>query len=285
MAMDQLAGIVDDIVDEANFTVDLGQGSADGPSAVAAHLAQAALPAEGSSRDVSADIAVADALSYLRRFSPRPQLVGMPWQHSPLVCAALGLRPPGYPCLRPRLPGPVVPPLDVVRPTVPFMTTSRHAPAHRPASAHAAWAPVRPGKASTSLAAQGHDEELEGAHGLWRGLVSDFGDGSKLFRQIAEAGSPEEAASSFESAFFAKPASTLLKRACSLRLYTKWARARGRPAWPVSESVGFAYAESLRTEGAAATRLQSWREALGFAKAYAGLEGIDEVLESRRRAD
>jgi hypothetical protein len=129
---------------------------------------------------------------------------------------------------------------------------------------------------------QARDEELEGALGMWRDLVSDFGEDSQLFRQISEAGSPEEAASSFESAFFGKPASTLLKRACSLRLYTKWARARGRAPWPLTEAAGFAYADSLRTEGAAATRLQSWREALGFAKAYAGLQGVEAVLDSRR---
>jgi hypothetical protein len=142
--------------------------------------------------------------------------------------------------------------------------------------------PVRAGKQRIGLAVQALDEELEGALGMWRDIVSDFGEDSKLFQQIAEASSPEEAANSFDSAFFGKPASTLLKRACSLRLYTKWARARGRKPWPVTETAGFAYADSLRSEGAAATRLQSWREALGFAKAYAGLRGVEEVLDSRR---
>ena len=273
MAMDQLAGIVDDAVDVSSFPNAIDEGPAIGPRAPAVHSAPGTPPADSS--------ALADALSYLRRYQQRPQFAGMPWQNSPLVCAALGARPRGYSALMPRMPGPVVPQLGVVHPMVPFMAVNRRAPVCRPASSQAAWAPVRPSK-STSLTDQGIDEELEGAHGIWRELVRGFGDSSKLFRQIADAGSPEEAASSFESAFYSKPASTLLKRACSLRLFTKWARARGRTPWPVSEATGFAYAESLRTEGAPATRLQSWREALGFAKAFAGLEGVDEVLESRR---
>ena len=154
----------------------------------------------------------------------------------------------------------------------------------RIAGTRPAWMPVRAGRPRIAIAMQARDEELEGALGMWRDLVSDFGEDSQLYRQIAAAESPEEAASSFESAFFGKPASTLLKRACSLRQYTKWAKARGRAPWPLTEAAGFAYADSLRTEGAAATRLQSWREALGFAKAYAGLRGLEPVLDSRRIA-
>ena len=89
MAMDQLAGVVDDIVNEMNFAV------VDEPRAVAGPSAQPVQVMGGSCLDASADNAVADALSYLQRFTPRPQLVGMPWHRSPMVCVALGLRPPG----------------------------------------------------------------------------------------------------------------------------------------------------------------------------------------------
>ena len=233
--------------------------------------------------DNNSETALADALRYLQRYRPSAALVRMPWHNSPLVCSAMGLRPPSSMFPQPRMPGPHVPPLGVTRPAAPFLPL-RSAPlvGQRPVKMGAAWMPVRAGKQRISLAVQARDDELEGALGMWRDLVSDFGDSSDLFVQIAEAESQEEALNSFDSSFYGKPASTLSKRACSLRLYTKWAKARGRAPWPLTEPAAFAYADSLRSEGAPATRLQSWREALGFARVYVGLRGTEEVLGSRR---
>ena len=82
----------------------------------------------------------------------------------------------------------VAPTVDVVRPVAPFMPLRRLVPVGpRPSGTRPAWMPVRAGRPRISLAVQAADEELEGALGMWRDLVSDFGDDSKLFRQIAEA--------------------------------------------------------------------------------------------------
>ena len=138
--------------------------------------------------DAAADAALADALGYLRRFEPRRGLVGLPWHSSPLVSAALGIRPLFPALLRPRLPGPVVPVVEVVHPVAPFLPLRRTlVPGWRPSGVRAAWMPVRAGRPHIDLATQAEDEELVGALGMWRDLVSDFGDDSKLFRQVAEA--------------------------------------------------------------------------------------------------
>ena len=46
--------------------------------------------------------------------------------------------------------------------------------------------------------------------------------------------------------------------------------------------AAFKYARYLVTHKVPPTRSQSLREALGFAKGYVGLQGVDEVLASRR---
>ena len=87
---------------------------------------------------------------------------------------------------------------------------------------------------------------------------------------------------SFNFAVFGKPARTLAKRACSLRLYVRWAHASGFKAFPLTEDVVFKYLDDLLMEGAPPTRAQSFTEALNFAKGYVGLQGVPDALSSRR---
>ena len=76
MAMDQLAGVVDDIVDDLDLDDD-DERVTERPSAAAAAAPPSPLTG-GAALGGQADRALSDALSYLRRFSPRPGLVGMP---------------------------------------------------------------------------------------------------------------------------------------------------------------------------------------------------------------
>ena len=119
-----------------------------------------------------------------------------------------------------------------------------------------------------------------GALQRWRELLGECGAESDLHHQMRS--DPNLAEQSFQSAFHGKPAGTLCKRATSMRLYLDWCVSRGRKAFPLSEVVVFEYMDSLVASGAPATRAQSFREALGFAKGFVGLRGVDAVLRSRR---
>ena len=116
----------------------------------------------------------------------------------------------------------------------------------------------------------------------WADLVTRMGGSSNLFLQMSE--DHGSAMTTFKSAFYGKPASTLSKRAAALCLYRRWADSHGVSAWPPRESTVFTYMRFLVDERAPPTRAQSFREALGFAKGYVGLQGVDEVLASRRIA-
>ena len=126
------------------------------------------------------------------------------------------------------------------------------------------------------------DRKLDEALRTWRGLVGEMGESSGLFNQIMSCENGKVADRSFNFAFFGKPASTLAKRACSLRLYVRWAHASGFKAFPLSEDVVFKYLDDLLMEGAPPTRAQSFTEALNFAKGYVGLQGVHDALSSRR---
>ena len=126
------------------------------------------------------------------------------------------------------------------------------------------------------------DRKLDEALRTWRGLVGEMGESSGLFNQIMSCENGKVADRSFNFAFFGKPASTLAERACSLRLYVRWAHASGFKAFPLSEDVVFKYLDDLLMEGAPPTRAQSFTEALNFAKGYVGLQGVHDALSSRR---
>ena len=126
------------------------------------------------------------------------------------------------------------------------------------------------------------DHKLDVALRTWRGLLDEMGESSGLFKQIMSCENNKIADRSFNFAFFGKPSSTLAKRACSLRLYVRWAHASGFKAFPLSEEVVFKYLDDLLQEGAPPTRAQSFTEALNFAKGYVGLQGVPDALSSRR---
>ena len=126
------------------------------------------------------------------------------------------------------------------------------------------------------------DHKLDEALRTWRGLLGEMGESSGLFNQTMSCENGKIADRSFNFAFFGKPASTLAKRACSLRLYVRWAHASESMAFPLSEEVVFKYLDDFLQEGAPPTRAQSFTEALNFAKGYVGLQGVLDALGSRR---
>ena len=80
----------------------------------------------------------------------------------------------------------------------------------------------------------------------WASLVVDMGDSCTLFRQIAGEVDPGP---SLEAAFAGKPASTLVKRASSLRLYQAWAAVSIPRAYPVTEAHASGYPAPPGIEG------------------------------------
>ena len=122
------------------------------------------------------------------------------------------------------------------------------------------------------------DQEI--ALEVWADLVGRMGEASDLF--ILMAGDAQNARQSFKAAFYGKPATTLSKRASALGLYRRWADTENIKPWPVTEEVAFKYVRYLIGSRAPPTRAQSFREALGFAKGFVGLKGVDQVLTSRR---
>ena len=127
------------------------------------------------------------------------------------------------------------------------------------------------------------DDELRAlALGEWRKLVRGMGSASTLFVQMG--GDESVADATFMAAFYGKPGSTLMKRAVALRLYERWAATAGLDPWPLKEAQVFQYLRFLVSERAPPTRGQSFREALGFARGFVGLAGVEDVLGSRRVA-
>ena len=81
------------------------------------------------------------------------------------------------------------------------------------------------------------DHKLDVALRTWPGLLDEMGESTGLFKQIMSCENNKIADRPFNFAFFGKPSSTLAKRACSLRLYVRWAHASGFKAFPLSEEV------------------------------------------------
>ena len=116
----------------------------------------------------------------------------------------------------------------------------------------------------------------------WRGILAEMGDSAELYIQMQECDNDRLADRSFVAAFFGKPASTLQKRAGSIRLYIRWAHSVRLPPFPIKESTIFRYMEDLHSEGAPASRAQTFKEALNFSVGMVGLRGVREALSSRR---
>ena len=80
--------------------------------------------------------------------------------------------------------------------------------------------------------------------------------------------------------FAAKPASTLDKRLCSLRLYHTWCVSSCLSPLPVEEETVYKY--FLHCSDTTATRGATFRSGLAFVGGYFGLPSVEQVLSSRR---
>ena len=177
--------------------------------------------------------------------------------------------PKAFPWLRPSGPGPSLPRSSApIPPPTPPPLVER--PTKRPR--------VRAQQAGE--ADDPDDKAREVALESWAHLVTSMGESSELFVQMSRDGSTAE--ETFHAAFYGKPATTLGKRAAALGLYLRWASAHQVAPWPLKEEAAFRYVRYLVAHRAPPTRAQSFREALGFAKGYVGLAGVDPVLASRR---
>jgi hypothetical protein len=127
-----------------------------------------------------------------------------------------------------------------------------------------------------------NDAKLDDALRTWRGLVGEMGDSCVLYRQLVACETDQLANRTFAAVFHGKPAGTLMKRASSMRMYVRWARAARLSPFPLTEEIVFRYVDDLGLEGAPPTRARSFTEALNFSKGYVGLGGVTDILSSRR---
>ena len=216
--------------------------------------------------------------AYWARAVPRPRLG--PMASSGFAAVALGHRPvmPLRPSVRPC----ATYPLDwgtvlITPPPTPIPAIAQ--PAIEVVNDVAI---ARRPKRSAAEADLGDPDDVQREASLvqWRSLLESCGLTSSLFAQMAD--EPELADASFRASFHGKPAATLVKRAGSLLQYVRWAASSGHAPFPLHEPTIFSYLTFLATEGAPPSRGQSFREALGFAKGFIGLGGVDAVLASRR---
>jgi hypothetical protein len=78
------------------------------------------------------------------------------------------------------------------------------------------------------------------------------------------------------------PASTLQKRATSLKFFSVWATVAAKAPWPVRENTVYEYLKHLEDSSAPASRGQTFREALGFGLGFFGLDGVQDSVASSR---
>jgi hypothetical protein len=238
------------------------------------------LPGGGAGEvpDHEVDAAVASAL---RRLRPAVRGVPLPWEQG-YWGFVLGARSHVQPHLQQPLRQLLVPqlPIGSSEPAVPDAYIAP--PTRLPAATDAASCVAKKRKITDVRIQQFDDTALEDALRTWRGILAEMGEASRLSMQLVACESPLLANRSFAAAFFGKPSSTLVRRAGSLRLYIRWAHATGRPPFPLSEDTVFRYFDDLNMEGAPPTRAASFKESLNFSKGYVGLEGVTEVLSSRR---
>lgn len=132
------------------------------------------------------------------------------------------------------------------------------------------------------------DEEREHAMSMWRLVLennySAFRTGRLLLEEAATASDTKVISTTVTDTFEGKASKTLYKRAGSLLKYIAFCKNRvpGVQAFPVSEDKCYEYVKHLRSVGAAASVPSDFRSALAFAMGVVGLDGVKDVLESRR---
>ena len=241
------------------------------PSLGAVHVAQA-LGRPGSSAAEYFD----DEERYLRP-RPRSAALRMPWEVPGMIGFALGADN-ALPWLA-GIPLPFFVPEPPQAPAVqaPVTPVASASEIQLQRSDLPAWISIAGHRRSFKLGAS-PEHQLSVAHLQWRSLVASMGPACRLYRDMAAALDEGAATASFDCAFFGKPSATLVKRAGSLNLYLKWAGSQNMEPWPVSEPLAFRYPHHLSVEMAPPSRATSWREALGFAKGFVGLEGDEDAL-------
>ena len=115
----------------------------------------------------------------------------------------------------------------------------------------------------------------------WADITEVYADQCRLGKQIkglGKADAVQVVADTFED----KATATLVKRASAIRLFMAWCSVNRVPYSPLDENKVYAYVGYMRDHGLPATRATSFVEALGFAMGLLGLDGVSDILSSRR---
>ena len=121
------------------------------------------------------------------------------------------------------------------------------------------------------------DKERERSTALLGDLFTRyFSEAPSVKRALEEEGGNLADTVSFESMLTNKSTNTLLKRACSLKMYSDWFATTGHEARAFAmEPIVFAYVKFLYTDKAPASRAQALREALNFSGGILALDFSD----------
>ena len=92
-----------------------------------------------------------------------------------------------------------------------------------------------------------------------------FPDAPSIRRALGEEGGLLADTLSFESMLSTKSTNTLIKRACSLKIYADWFMTTGHDFQAFAlEPIVFSYVKAFYVDKAPASRAQALREALNF---------------------
>jgi hypothetical protein len=120
----------------------------------------------------------------------------------------------------------------------------------------------------------------------WRSLILEMFEvcavGQELLSSCLEAAGDAKLRQVLADTFAGKANSTLNKRAASMIKYISWCRSEGLPPFPLEETTAYGYVSSLA--GGAASTARSFVQALNFCKGVLGLQGVSELMRSRRIA-
>ncbi|CAE7479018.1 unnamed protein product [Symbiodinium sp. CCMP2592] len=129
------------------------------------------------------------------------------------------------------------------------------------------------------------DEARNAALQMWKAIILQSVDSTKLGKILQTVGDAEELEASLRDTFAGKATSTLTSRAGSLLIFAKWkSTTLGTDVgaiFPMSEKEAYSYLCQLRREGAPRSRAVKFVEAVGFAKGMIGSD-VDAVLTSPR---
>ena len=132
------------------------------------------------------------------------------------------------------------------------------------------------------------DQERQHCIMLWRVVLeskySAFQTGRFLIQEATSESDTSKISTTIVDTFEGKANRTLYKRANSLLKFIKYCKDSDPPCepFPVTEEICYSYVKHLRESGAAASVPGDFRSALAFSMGVLGLDGVRDVLESRR---